>query len=363
MKRLLLTLLGALALLVPHAPARAQIVYAQTVSACGTPNNTPVTGNSYPVTQDGTGKLCTSASGGSGSNAAAGPTGSAPPSSASYNGINVGGALRGQTGVNPSGTVYAGSEDTTSVNGVTTQTGVGAVGTGSQRVAVGQDTTTIAGSAPGTAGSASANVVTVQGIASMTALTVAQATAANLNMTDAADVAQGSTTSGQVGPLVQCSVLTATPVYTTAQTSPLSCTTGGALRAVLGSGLPASGNNIGFVSGAVNTSSGWTPKLLNALTNTAVAVKTGAGQMGMLQCWNPNASVAYIQVYNVASGSVTVGTTASALSIGIAPTSTGGWALSFPGMQFSTAMSLAATTTATGGTAPGTAVDCNIAWN
>src|SRR6202020_1463659 len=38
------------------------------------------------------------------------------------------------------------------------------------RIAVGQDTTTIAGSAPGTAGTPSANVVTVQGASSMTAL-------------------------------------------------------------------------------------------------------------------------------------------------------------------------------------------------
>jgi hypothetical protein len=56
--------------------------------------------------------------------------------------------------------------------GVLASTGTGAVGTGSQRVAVGTDTATIAGSAPGTAGTASANVVTVQGIASMTAVKV-----------------------------------------------------------------------------------------------------------------------------------------------------------------------------------------------
>jgi hypothetical protein len=54
------------------------------------------------------------------------------------------------------------------VNGVTTLAGAGATGTGSQRVTAAQDTTTVAGSAPGTAGSASANVLTVQGIASMT---------------------------------------------------------------------------------------------------------------------------------------------------------------------------------------------------
>lgn len=43
-------------------------------------------------------------------------------------------------------------------------------------------------------------------------------------------VSQGSTTSGQKGPLIQAAVTTAAPSYTTAQTSPLSLTTAGALR-------------------------------------------------------------------------------------------------------------------------------------
>jgi hypothetical protein len=58
------------------------------------------------------------------------------------------------------------------INGVTVLAGAGTVGTGSQRVAVGQDTTTIAGSAPGTAGSPSSNVVSVQGVTSGTAIPV-----------------------------------------------------------------------------------------------------------------------------------------------------------------------------------------------
>lgn len=58
------------------------------------------------------------------------------------------------------------------VNGATVNVGAGVASIGTQRNAVAQDTTTIAGSAPGIAGSASANVVTVQGIASGTAVTV-----------------------------------------------------------------------------------------------------------------------------------------------------------------------------------------------
>ena len=65
------------------------------------------------------------------------------------------------------------------VNGVTALTGAGATGTGAQRVTTAQDTTTIAGSAPGTAGTASANVVSVQGAASMTPVQVSPTTSAN----------------------------------------------------------------------------------------------------------------------------------------------------------------------------------------
>lgn len=71
------------------------------------------------------------------------------------------------------------SENVAQVNGVTILTGAGASGTGAQRVTASQDTTTIAGSAPGTAGSASTNVLSVQGIASMTPFLANPGTAAN----------------------------------------------------------------------------------------------------------------------------------------------------------------------------------------
>lgn len=54
-------------------------------------------------------------------------------------------------------------ENIKQVNGTTALAGVGAVGTGSIRVAVGQDSTTLAGSPPGTSGTPSGAVVTVQG--------------------------------------------------------------------------------------------------------------------------------------------------------------------------------------------------------
>lgn len=86
------------------------------------------------------------------------------------------------------------------VNGVTTLTGAGATGTGSQRGTVAQDTTTIAGSAPGTAGTASAQVVTVQGIAGMTKILVTPDSVA-LPANQSVNVAQvnGITTSTGTG--------------------------------------------------------------------------------------------------------------------------------------------------------------------
>lgn len=97
----------------------------------------------------------------------------------------------------------------------------------------------------GTAGTASTDVLTVQGIAAMTPLlatlsgtnninnisgTVSLPTGAATSANQPTNAAQGSTTSGQTGNLVQGAVTTAAPTYTTAQTSPLSLTTAGALR-------------------------------------------------------------------------------------------------------------------------------------
>ena len=121
--------------------------------------------------------------GGGGANAAASATATAVPTAADYQGLNIGSNLQGWTGVNPSGSIFAGQIDLTSIGGTTVLKGAGATGNGSQRTTVAQDTTTVAGSAPGTAGAASTNVVTVQGVASMTPVQVSQATAASLNAT------------------------------------------------------------------------------------------------------------------------------------------------------------------------------------
>lgn len=68
-----------------------------------------------------------------------GATGSAVPASAGYGGLNIAGTLRGWTGANPSGTLYAGQIDVAAVAGVTTATGSGAMTAGTQRTALATD--------------------------------------------------------------------------------------------------------------------------------------------------------------------------------------------------------------------------------
>jgi hypothetical protein len=108
------------------------------------------------------------------------------------------------------------------------------------------------------------------------------------------------------------------------------------------------------------TTNGWLPFLANGLSTTVVTVKASAGELGAYHCLNPNATAAYIQIFDTA-GAVTLGSNSPVLSLGL-PASDGGnveWTM---GVHFANAIKVAATTTATGNAAPGTAVDCNFAY-
>lgn len=100
----------------------------------------------------------------------------------------------------------------------------------------------------------------------------------------AGGVAQGSTTSGQTGGLTQAAVTTAAPSYTTGQTSPLSLDTAGALRVTgnfasgVAQGSTTSGQVGGLTQAAVTTAA---PSYTNAQTSplsltTAGALRTDA---------------------------------------------------------------------------------------
>jgi hypothetical protein len=122
-------------------------------------------------------------------------------------------------------------------------------------------------------------------------------------------------------------------------------------------------NTIGGVNVRPATAGGWTTKLLNGLTTTKTTIKNAAGQLAKIYCYNPNSSVAYVQIFDALTGSITLGTTSPVNSLGIPATSAAGYALADIGDQFATAISVAATTTVVGLTAPSTALDCNASYN
>lgn len=116
-----------------------------------------------------------------------------------------------------------------------------------------------------------------------------------------------------------------------------------------------------WVSLAPAIANGESMFLANAMSTTVKAVKASAGQLYSYHCYNPAAAATYIQIFNTASGSVVLGTTTPVLSLGIPAGGAGN--LEWPnGLAFSTAISAAATTTATGLTAPATAADCNFTY-
>lgn len=89
------------------------------LSQCAVTTGAPTytTAQTSPLSCDTSGNVRVTVTGG-GSNAAAGATGSAVPASADYSGINIGGTLRGQTGVNPTGSQFAADINIASAGGV-----------------------------------------------------------------------------------------------------------------------------------------------------------------------------------------------------------------------------------------------------
>lgn len=116
----------------------------------------------------------------------------------------------------------------------------------------------------------------------------------------ATGVAQGSTTSGQVGPLIQCAVTTAAPSYTNAQTSPCSLDTSGQLRITgtvsaggVAQGSTTSGQTGGLTQAAVTTAAptyttGQTnPLSLDTAGNLRITTGTTDAAIGATPTSNP----------------------------------------------------------------------------
>ena len=145
------------------------------------------------------------------------------------------------------------------------------------------------------------------------------------------------------------------PSLSSGQGAALQLTSAGSLHATVD-------NSVTLASNQAVSSAGWTPSLANGLTTTPKTVDASAGVLGFVQCYNPNSSQIYVQVFNAASP--TLGTTTPVLSIPIGPTSTGGLAMSSYGVALGgSAIVIAATTTVNGSTAPSTAPDCNVGYH
>ena len=97
-----------------------------------------------------------------------------------------------------------------------------------------------------------------------------------------------------------------------------------------------------------------------AQTTTVKVVKPTSGRVAGWYIYNPNSSVAYVQFFDVASGgTLTLGTTAPLLTIGV-PATAAANLLDGNGLNFKNGIQLAATTTATGSTAPSSGLDVNV---
>ena len=115
------------------------------------------------------------------------------------------------------------------------------------------------------------------------------------------------------------------------------------------------------VGTAVSTMNATSSDGATALTNSSQVIKASAGVLYGYYIYNPNASAAYVQFYNTASASVTVGTTNPLFMITIPAGSAANLALT-NGVNFSNAgWSWAATSTAGGNGALTTALDA-VAW-
>lgn len=99
--------------------------------------------------------------------------------------------------------------------------------------------------------------------------------------------------------------------------------------------------------------------------STTVKIIIGTAPQGRnlayYSCANTNASVAFVQVFDAATATViTLGTTPPKMSLPVQSSGITGLVL---GTSFLNGIKVAATTTATGNTATGTALDCTFGFN
>jgi len=107
---------------------------------------------------------------------------------------------------------------------------------------------------------------------------------------------------------------------------------------------------------------GASPFFDNDVDNTAQALKTSAGVISTVTIENPSNADAFLQLFDAATGDVTVGTTTPDYVIGGIPTGTHDHFVFPESMNFNTAITYSGTTTATGSTDPSTGLVVSFAF-
>lgn len=128
----------------------------------------------------------------------------------------------------------------------------------------------------------------------------------------------------------------------------------GTIRIVIAANQP-------IVSTSIDASTipGATPVMITGLTNSAQTVIAAAQVLDGLQIFNPSNATAYVQIYDTA-GAVVVGTTTPVWSIGIAAGAS--VSMADVNLAFANAIKVAATTTATGSSAPSSSLQANFSY-
>jgi hypothetical protein len=327
---------------------------------------TATTGQRVDLQADASGNLKVNVVSGSTGNAAASNTGSAVPTQASYDGINVAGNLRGNTGSNPSGSIYAAHCDIASISGTTLALGqavaascIPVVLPSATNVPVTgtfwQTTQPVSGTVTANAGTnlntsllaleTGGNLATIAGAITSSKAQINQAQingvtplmgngvtgTGSQRVTIASDNTAFSVNAVQSGTWNVGTVTTVTTVS--------------AVTAITNA-LPAGTNSIGGVTLTGSTTGGASSyHLVAANTTNATSVKASAGTLKGIQAFNSGSVVAYLKLYNKASAP-TVGTDTVVKTIAIPASSTGaGVVVPLPpeGLAFGTGIAFAIT--------------------
>lgn len=224
------------------------------------------------------------------------------------------------------------------INGVTPLMGNGVTGTGSQRVTIASDNTAFSVNA-----------------------TLSAETTKVIGVTRTADGSGNLLTSTTNALDVNIKTSAATNISTNlAQVNGATTLAGNGVSGTGALRVSIASDSTGQVAPAANATATGTSIYNNtALSSTKAAVNASAGNLYGYHIYNPNAVVIYVQLFNVASASVTVGTTPPTAVLAIPAA---GWADATPSVPitFGTALTIAATTTSTGSGTPTTALLCNI---